>query len=482
MELSQRDRLSELVEELTTSGQQQISREKMKEIKKICKESIDGINHVYHSIMSRLNKDHAEIRLAAFNLATEIFPKSHHFRTVLLDNFQEFLELTVEINFERPLPPPLPVSRKLQSLAIQTIQSWHSFYGSAYKRLELGYQFLKQFKKVEIEDAQARAEEERVREAESQKNMKRTHKERLEAVIKDMEETTPDIEMALKELNSCLMLLFPQFSLFNIQTPNSFTKTTTGCLSDDPHCSTNLVNDITYKIQENKNVRNNFPNYTDNAEHLKVNKTKSNKRKRRENQEVNKRDGHDTVELESYKMKHNENEGCEVEEQDPLHGDSFIRHFGLMSRTYSLDLNLSFHVEETDDNEAVISTLIDLQRLLITKHLPAVRYWVQIFTRSGGELDFLTRALELKRSLESSSQKFSQLNIKFKSGIKKMAASFEDEEDDTDFIEVSEKEGNGSHIPLSLQVKNVPIPWTDCSTRSKVSVMRPRGSSKRRAR
>ncbi|XP_077589441.1 UV-stimulated scaffold protein A isoform X3 [Stigmatopora nigra] len=355
MELSQRDRLSELVEELTTSGQQQISREKMKEIKKICKESIDGINHVYHSIMSRLNKDHAEIRLAAFNLATEIFPKSHHFRTVLLDNFQEFLELTVEINFERPLPPPLPVSRKLQSLAIQTIQSWHSFYGSAYKRLELGYQFLKQFKKVEIEDAQARAEEERVREAESQKNMKRTHKERLEAVIKDME---------------------------------------------------------------------------------------------------------------------------------------------------------GFHVEETDDNEAVISTLIDLQRLLITKHLPAVRYWVQIFTRSGGELDFLTRALELKRSLESSSQKFSQLNIKFKSGIKKMilfswevrshsidtkhshihhmanqmAASFEDEEDDTDFIEVSEKEGNGSHIPLSLQVKNVPIPWTDCSTRSKVSVMRPRGSSKRRAR
>lgn len=37
MELFQRDRLSELVEELTTSGQPQLNQDKMKEIKKICK-------------------------------------------------------------------------------------------------------------------------------------------------------------------------------------------------------------------------------------------------------------------------------------------------------------------------------------------------------------------------------------------------------------------------------------------------------------
>lgn len=37
MEVSQRDRLSELVEQLTTSGQPQLNESKMKEIKKICK-------------------------------------------------------------------------------------------------------------------------------------------------------------------------------------------------------------------------------------------------------------------------------------------------------------------------------------------------------------------------------------------------------------------------------------------------------------
>lgn len=37
MELSHRERLSELVEQLTTSGQSQLNENKMKEIKKICK-------------------------------------------------------------------------------------------------------------------------------------------------------------------------------------------------------------------------------------------------------------------------------------------------------------------------------------------------------------------------------------------------------------------------------------------------------------
>lgn len=61
---------------------------------------------------------------------------------------QEFLELTVETDSELPLPPPKEVARKLRTLAIQTVQSWHTSYGSAYKKLALGYHFLKQVKKV----------------------------------------------------------------------------------------------------------------------------------------------------------------------------------------------------------------------------------------------------------------------------------------------------------------------------------------------
>lgn len=48
MEVSHRERLSELVEQLTTSGQSQLNESKMKEIKKICK-YVQVYNKTYYT-------------------------------------------------------------------------------------------------------------------------------------------------------------------------------------------------------------------------------------------------------------------------------------------------------------------------------------------------------------------------------------------------------------------------------------------------
>lgn len=40
------------------------------------------------------------------------------------------------------------------------------------------------------------------------------------------------------------------------------------------------------------------------------------------------------------------------------------------------------HVKETEDNEPVVSTVIDLHKLITTKHLPAVQGWVQVRTHT----------------------------------------------------------------------------------------------------
>lgn len=50
MELSQRDRLSELVEELTTSGQPELNQDKMKEVKRLCRyvpAAAKSLNHTF---------------------------------------------------------------------------------------------------------------------------------------------------------------------------------------------------------------------------------------------------------------------------------------------------------------------------------------------------------------------------------------------------------------------------------------------------
>ena len=100
--------------------------------------------------MTQLDQEHAEIRLSAFHVVAELFSRSHHFRVLLVDNMQEFLDLTVETDTDQPLPPPKEVAQKLKRLAIHTVQSWHATYGEAYKKLALGYHFLKQVKKVSV--------------------------------------------------------------------------------------------------------------------------------------------------------------------------------------------------------------------------------------------------------------------------------------------------------------------------------------------
>ncbi|XP_040904631.1 UV-stimulated scaffold protein A isoform X2 [Toxotes jaculatrix] len=497
MELSQRDRLSDLVEELTTSGQPQLNQDKMKEIKKICKVSDDCIDHLYHLVMAQLNQEHAEVRLSAFQIASELFTRSHRFRTLLVDNFQEFLELTVETDSEQPLPPPKEVARKLRSLAIQTVQSWQASYGTAYKKLALGYHFLKQVKKVDFQDAEARTVAERRREEERQRRMDRIYKERVEAASKDMEESYLEIKATLTEMESCMSLLFPEFGLTDVQTVNSSpsnSQPATESPSDDeqPCCSKDVRDDkkegmnpggeesregkkssgTEEKMEEDKGMM-------EKGKRGKDKKGKGKKEKMSEDEareDEKRRDGNEQQEEEEEEKggkvddgeeiqkeqgeekeeKDKEEERSSEEEEEPFDEDMFIRNSGLISHSYSLDLNLSpgLHVKETEDNEAVVSTVVDLHRLITTKHLPAVQGWVQVFTRAGAEQQLLRRALDLKKSLEAALQKHKELHIDYKTRARKVMKAFSDEEDDDDdFDDVPEKEGYEPHIPEHLRAE-----------------------------
>uniref|UniRef100_UPI003AAECDD2 UV-stimulated scaffold protein A n=1 Tax=Centroberyx gerrardi TaxID=166262 RepID=UPI003AAECDD2 len=457
MELAQRDRLSELVEELTTSGQPQLNQDKMKEVKRICKVSTDCVDHVYHSVMSQLNQEHAEIRLSAFQIASELFSRSHQFRTLLVDNFQEFLELTVETDSEQPLPPPKEVAKKLKSSAIQTVQSWQASYGSAYKKLALGYHFLKQVKKVDFQDIEARTVAERRRQEDRQRRMERIYRERAEVAARDMEESYEEIEATLTEMESCLKLLLPD-DFSDIQTTNSSppsSQPANECASEDeqPCCSRDLKEERRKEGKRREGDSREEEKRNDGEEK----KGKEERKEKRKEKKGDREEGSSEGEMEE-EEEDGSNEG---EEEEVLDEDSFIRNSGLISHSYSLDINLDpdLNVKETEDNEAVVSTVIDLDRLITTKHLPAVQSWIQVFTKSGAEQQLLRRALDLKKSLEAALQKHKELHIDYKTRVRRvMKASVDgeeddDDDDDDDFQEVPEKEGFEPHIPEHLRAE-----------------------------
>ncbi|XP_062903099.1 UV-stimulated scaffold protein A isoform X2 [Mobula hypostoma] len=186
MDVQQEEKLSQLVEDLTTSGQQTLNPEQMRELKKICKSSEECVKHAYHLIMRQLNQEHSEIRLSAFQIANELFVRSSQFRLLLVSNFQEFLELTIENDYEQPLPPPKEAAQKLKKMAIKAVQEWQDKYGNAYKKLSLGYHFLKQVKKVDFQDIRARTQAERKREEERLKRQENINNVRVKRVEEEM--------------------------------------------------------------------------------------------------------------------------------------------------------------------------------------------------------------------------------------------------------------------------------------------------------
>lgn len=67
---------------------------------------------------------------------------------LLVSDFQEFLELTLGTDSDRPLPPPREAAQRLRQAAMQAVEGWNEKFGQAYKKLALGYHFLKHTKKV----------------------------------------------------------------------------------------------------------------------------------------------------------------------------------------------------------------------------------------------------------------------------------------------------------------------------------------------
>ncbi|KAF4105248.1 UV-stimulated scaffold protein A isoform X1 [Onychostoma macrolepis] len=410
MDQAMRDKLSQLVEELTTSGEPQLNQDKMKEVKKICKVSTDYVDHFYHLIMTQLNQEHAEIRLSAFQMVNEIFSRSHYFRGLLITNFQEFLELTVETDAEQPLPPPKEVARKLRTLAIQTVQSWHATYGEAYKKLSLGYHFLKQIKKVDFHDVEARTLAERKRQEEKQKRLERIYKEKLEKAKQEMEEMTTEIEETLTEMNNCIKLLATDdLNLFNEEAAVAKTSAEAENISDQPCCSKDLSNEQNGKMTEKTNDEGQTDKCSD------------------------------------------ESNTEEVPDED-----AFLRSTGLMSYRYQLELSVStdLKLRETEENEAIVNTVRDLHRLITTRHLPLVQSWIQVFTKVGVEEELMRRATELKKSLEYALRKHERLHIDYKNRERRVMRAPEDgEDDDDDFVDVPEKEGYEPHIPEHLRAE-----------------------------
>ncbi|XP_054993474.1 UV-stimulated scaffold protein A [Sorex araneus] len=387
-------RLPELVEELTTSGEPQLNAGKMQELKKLCKSSVEQLGHTYHLLKAQLSQEHAQVRLSTFQVMEQLFTRSHHFRTLLVSDFQEFLELTLGTDHSQPLPPPREVAQRLRQAALQAVKDWTAQYGAAYKKLDLGYHFLRHSKQVDFQDMDARTPAERRRDEARQRRLDLIHQDRAQQAAGRMEEMSTEIQCCLTELDSCFELLLP----FDLTEASHMAENKLEPQEEEQPCCSRSLSE---------------------AEHPPP------------------------------------GPGASSEDEDSDQNE-FVRCHGLGSHKYTLQVDLSsdgLRVQEDEDNVAIIHSARDALKLIQNKFLPAVCSWVQVFTRAGVQGGPLQKAISLKVELEKALRRGRELAIEPLGPRQHQTAATGDtdeDDDDEDFVEVLEKEGYEAHIPDHL--------------------------------
>lgn len=436
MEVDQK--LSQLVEDLTTSGEPQLDPKKIKELKKICKSSNEHISHVYHLLMTQLNQEHAEIRLSAFQVVDELFTRSHQFRTLIISNFQEFLELTVETDHEQPLPPPSEVAQKLKKAAIKSVQEWHEKYGEAYKKISLGYHFLKQNKKVDFQDVSARTLAERKRDEEKQKRLDSIYKDRAKKAEKEMEDMSQEIQAVLTEMENGFRLLMPDPFDFMVNDTEAVASRTAEVDKSVPCMSEQMTDQQAPFLEQMDDEQ---PCCSKDLPSMSL------------TPHTDRRDSAPE------KLEKPGNDNC-LESELASHDDkdyaNFVQTHGLGSHKYTLNLEIStdVRVHENEDNAAIINNVMDAYKLIKNKFLPSVQSWIQLFTRAGINDNRLRQAIDLKNKLEAAMKKHKEMNIDYKEKIRRVVKTLDDDDDDDEddeFVEVPDKEGYEPYIPDHLR-------------------------------
>ncbi|CAF0997889.1 unnamed protein product [Adineta ricciae] len=358
MNQSVEQNLSNLVQELTTSGSKTLNEEKIKKLKQICKQTDVNVEYCYRLLHAQLNKNHSEIRYSTFQIIDQLFNRSHHFRTLLLDDFKYVIDNCLGLDVDTQLPPPDSTAKLLRQFTATSIKKWHEKFGSTYKLLDVGYNYLKNCKFVNFDNVDepigitAQLERER-----NEANQIRLN-QKLQNASRELTETSSEIQSYIKQAENCLNLLVS--SNDNASIPNIFMES---------------VEDI--------------PN--DNKE----------EEEQEDDDDDDDDDDGDFVEVPLGPTRNTDEELLQILGLGTA--GKMNLSIDIMARPTSSARN----IQTTDDNRALIENLQDLYRQLEDVYLQKIQTWMNIFIQvqqnSNGQQTtaVIKRAIDLKNSIQS---------------------------------------------------------------------------------
>jgi len=178
----------------------------LKKLKNLCKRSDSNVEYAYKHLMSQLEKNHCVVRLNCVLAVDQLFHRSHKFRLLVLEDFNQFTDLAMGCSPGKPLPAPASFHRNIRSESIKCIKQWNVKFGDAYVKLRLAYNYL-DGNIVDFQDLCLTNDEERIRKNARLEKQTRIWSERVKKVRDEFEEYEVELDSWFTRVDNLVALL-----------------------------------------------------------------------------------------------------------------------------------------------------------------------------------------------------------------------------------------------------------------------------------
>ncbi|KAJ7951308.1 UV-stimulated scaffold protein A-like [Quillaja saponaria] len=157
-------------------------------------------------LQARISGVH-QVRYLALLIIDELFMRSKLFRTILIENLDLLLSLSVGFRRNLPLPAPPSIASILRSKAIEFLEKWNDSFGIHHRQLRLGFDYLKNTLRYQFPNIQANASRREQERRERERRSKEILLNKYETLKANFSTIKEEIHSTVDEIGECLDIL-----------------------------------------------------------------------------------------------------------------------------------------------------------------------------------------------------------------------------------------------------------------------------------
>ncbi|KAK1420239.1 hypothetical protein QVD17_21673 [Tagetes erecta] len=196
-----------LIEKATNSTKPELDPRILKAIKSVVRHSDSELRIAVENLTSLMKRDHSQVRYLTLTIIHELFMRSKLFRTLIVENLDLLLTLSVGFRRNQPLPAPPAIASKLRSKAIEFLEKWNTTFGVHYRQLRLGYDYLKNTLRYQFPNLQANAARVQQERRERELRTKEILLKKYELLKSNISSIKDEVKSIVDEISECLEIL-----------------------------------------------------------------------------------------------------------------------------------------------------------------------------------------------------------------------------------------------------------------------------------